>query len=244
MIVTSCSIPKKRVPQETMENIDSIAFRMIENTADFWKYSQFILKYPESSYFNLALDKYHKTRDEYYDSVGMPVIDCFSDCADIQIKANQKIVYEHELINKEDLQDSLLKFFCNENYEEFKPEHKQTEDVYGRLQEISKGHVQLQYINDSSAILQSVIKDIHHSLRSYKNYLSLNWYQKQFVELERHEKHHLDSLLDNRLILFGWDKELVVPPPPPPPRPSMHESYWPDSLNEVEAKELENALNE
>jgi hypothetical protein len=230
--------------QETFENEDSIAFKQIENTSEYWEYSKFILKYPESKYFNLALDKYHKSRDVYYDSVGMPIIDCFRNCASIQIKANQQIIYEHELINQKNLQDSLLKFFCNDINEEYKPEKKYTDDVYGRPQEISKGHVQLQYINDSCAILQSVVKDIHHSISSYKNYLSRNWYQKEFKELGEHEKHHMDSLLENRLILFGWDKECIVPPPPPPPRPSMHEKYWTDSLSEVEMEELEKALNE
>ncbi len=237
LIVTSCSFPKKRVPQETTENVDSITFKLIENSSDFWEYSKFILKYPESNYFNLALDKYHKTRVEYYDSVGMPIVDCFGNCAAIQIKANQQIIYEHELINKKDLQDSLLKFFINENYEELKPEKMYVKDVFGRTQEISKGHVQLEYINDSCAILQSVVKDIHYSISSYKNYLSSNWYQKKFEELEELEKHHLDSLLENRLILFGWDKEYIVPPPPP--RPSAHDKYWSDSLSEVEKLELE-----
>jgi len=228
--------------QETIDCEDSIAYNQIENTSDFWEYSIFILKYPESKYFNIALDKYHKSRDEFFDSVEMPIIDCFSNCASIQIKANQQIIYEHEFISQKDLQDSLFKFFCNDNNEELKPEKKYTDDVYGKPQEISKGHVQLQYINDSCAILQSVVKDIHYSISSYKNYLSKNWYKKEFKELGENEKHHLDSLLENRLILFGWDKEYIVPPPPP--RPSLHEKYWPDSLTDDESEELEKALNE
>ena len=75
------------------------------------------------------------------------------------------------------------------------------------LREISKGYVQLQYIKDSCDLIQSVVIDIHQSLNSYKNYLSQNWYHKKFVELEDLEIHHLDSLLDNRLRLFGLDKE-------------------------------------
>jgi hypothetical protein len=241
LIIVSCNSSKNgRIP-ESIENVDSISFKLIDNTSDFREYSQFILKYPESEYFNLALEKYHKTRNEYYDSVGMPIIDCFRYCASIQIKANQQIIYEHELIKKEDLQDSLFNFFCNDNYNEFKPEKKYTEDVYGRPQEISKGHVQLEYINDSCAILQSVVKDIHYSLDTYKNYLSKKWYQKEFEELAKLEKLHLDSLLEYKLILLGWDKFTV---PPPPPRPSAHEKYWPDSLSEAELEELEKTMNE
>jgi hypothetical protein len=51
----------------------------------------------------------------------------------------------------------------------------------------------------------------------------------------------LDSLLDNRLILFGWDKEYLMPPPPPP-RPSAHEKYWPDSFSEDEIIEIDSAV--
>ncbi len=246
LIIVSCNSPKNRVAQESLVNNDSISFFLIENTPDYWEYSKFILKYPESNYFALALERYHKTRIEYYDSIGdMPIIDCFRNCAAIQIKANQQIVYEHELINREDIQDSLFMFFCNENYEEFRPQKKCTEDMYGRPQEISMGHVQLQYINDSSDILQSVVKDIHYSLNSYKNYLSKNWYQKEFAELGKLEKSHLNSLLQNRLILFGWDREYIVPPPPP--RPSIHEINGPDTLiimSEAEWKEFEKDINE
>ncbi len=247
-IIVSCNVPKNEGRQESIENIDSIAFKLVENTSDFWEYSKFILKYPESEYLQQALDKYHKKRDEYYDSTGMPIIDCFRNCAAIQIKANQQIIFEHELIKSADLQDSLFAFFCNGNYEAFKPEKKYIDDVNGSPQEISKGHVQLQYINDSCDILKSVIMDIHNSLNLYKNYLSKNWYHKEFVELGKFEKNHLDSLLENRLILFGWDKEYTFPPPPPPPppppRPSAHEKYWPDSLSEAEMEELEEALDE
>lgn len=240
--VVSCGTPKSIESVDCFDDIDAIFFKQIENTPDFWEFSKFILKYPESSYFDIALDKYYKARDEYYDSICPPIQDCFRNCAIVQIKTNQQIFYEYELIKKEDLQDSLLNFFSNENYQDFKPEKKYIEDAYGRAQEISKGYIQLQYIKDSCATLQSVVLDIHHSLNSYKNYLSQNWYQKKFIELDDLENHHLDSLLDNRLILFGWDKELVLPPPPPPP--SMHEKYWPDSLTEDEMEELEKALNE
>jgi hypothetical protein len=54
-------------------------------------------------------------------------------------------------------------------------------------------------------------------------------------------RNHLDSLLDNRLILFGWDKEYLMPPPPPP-RPSAHEKYWPDSFSEDEIIEIDSAV--
>ena len=242
LVVVSCGTPKSNESVDCIDSIDAISFKQIENTPDFWEYSKFILKYPESSYFNIALDKFHKARDRYHDSICPPVQDCFRNCAIVQIKTNQQIFYEYELIKKEDLQDSLLEFFCNENYQEYKPEKKYIEDAYGRAQEISKGYVQLQYIKDSCDLIQSVVIDIHQSLNSYKNYLSQNWYHKKFVELEDLEIHHLDSLLDNRLRLFGLDKEHVLPPPPPPPL--MHEKYWPDSLTEDEMEELEKALNE
>jgi len=217
---------------------------LIENKSDYREYSKFLLKYPESEYFNQALEKYHKTRNNYYDSVGMPIIDCFRNCTAIKIRANQQIIYEHELIKTEDLQDSLFTFFCNDNYQEFRSQKKQVEDVYGRPQEITKGYIQLQYIKDSCSILQAIVKDIHHALDSYKKYLSKNWYQKKITELRKLEKHHLDSLLENRLVLFVWDKEIIVPPPPP--MPSMHEKYGPDTLimSDAEWEEFERAINE
>ncbi len=216
----------------------------IENTIEYWEYSKFILKYPESKYFNLALKKYYQTRNEYYDSVGIPIVDCFRNCAALKIKSNNQILFEHDLINKEDLQDSLLNFFINEKYEDSKPEKKYIKDIYDRPQEISKGQVQLEYIHDSCTILQSVVKDIHSSLESYKNYLSKNWYKNEFVKLGELEKHQLDSLLEYRLVLFGCDKFIV--PPPPPPRPHVHEVFWPDTvyLNDTGWEEFEKAINE
>ncbi len=86
LIIVSCNTSKNGRTPESIENVDSISFKLIDNTSDFWEYSQFILKYPESEYFNLALEKYHKSRNEYYDRVGMPIIDCFRNCASIQIK--------------------------------------------------------------------------------------------------------------------------------------------------------------
>ena len=186
-------------------------------------------------YFGLALAKYHKTRVESYDSVGLPNFDCSIDCAAIQIKSNQQIVYERELIEEKALQDSLFLFFCNDNNEEIKSQKKIIFDVYGKPQEISIGYVQLEYINDSCSVLQSVIKDIQYSLNSYKNYLSKIWYQKEYIDIGKPEKTHLDSLLENRLILFGRNKEYIVTPPPSPP---THEECRPDSLIEAEAEEL------
>ena len=222
LILISCNFSQKKENRMSIGIVDSIAFYKIKKTSEFLEFSKFILQYPESEYFNNALKKYHMTRDAYYDSVGrMQIIDCFRNCANIQIKANQELIYEHELISKKDLHDSLLEFFCNENYQELRAQKKYIEDVNGKTQEISKGHIQLQYINDSCAILQPIVKDIHNSIKSYKNYLSENWYQKELSELGKVEKSHLDSLLQYRLILFGWDEEYVVPPPPPPPP-----SYW------------------
>lgn len=239
IIIVSCNPSKKERILDSIENNDSISFKSIENTTDFWKYSQFILKYPESDYFNLTLEKYHKTRDEYYDSVAMPIIDCFRNCATIKIKTNQQIIYEQELIKKEDLQDSLFMFFTDKSYNENRPQKKQVQDVYDNPQNITKGYVELQYVNDSCNTLQSIVKDIHYSLNTYKNYLARNWYKKDYVKLNKLENNHLDSLLENRLILFGWDEEIFIPPPP---RPSSHIIYFNDTLIEEEIVEIENTI--
>ncbi|TAJ14059.1 hypothetical protein DMA11_06815 [Marinilabiliaceae bacterium JC017] len=214
--VISCNTFIKKNQMSEM-NIDSMAYKQIENTTEFWEFARFILKYPESEFFYPALQRYHLVRNAYYDSVGMPIIDCFRNCASIQIKANQKIVFEGEQIELKDLHDSLLVFFCNADYCEFKPEIKYVDDVYGNPQEISKGNIQLEYINDSFTVLQTVVKEIRNSIRSYKNYLAQKWYKKKLEELVLEEEKHLDSLFYYRLMLFGWDEEYIVPPLPPPP---------------------------
>ncbi len=194
-----------------------MAFQQIQNTNDFWEFSKFVLEYPESEFFYTALQKYHSTRDAYFDSIDMPIIDCFRNCANIQIKGDQRILFEHKLVKLEALHDSLLNFYLNDEYDESKPEKKYIEDVYGKPQEISKGHIQVQYINDSCAVLQNVMKEISCSIFSYKKYLSQKWYHKKWEKLEIEERDHLNFLFYNRLIIFGWDEEYVVPPPPPPP---------------------------
>lgn len=215
LIFFSCNSHEKNVFQETFENADSIAFSKIENTIHFWEFSKFILKYPNSKYFYIALNKYNEVRDKYYDSIAMPVVECFNNCAAIQIKANQQIVYEHKLIKMRDLKDSLFDFFCNKNNENNKPERMYVCDVYGNTREIFKGHIEISYVNDSCDILQNVVKGIHNSLISYKNYLSMNWYKKQYSELSQFEKQNMDLLFENILIFYSWNKEYTIQPPPP-----------------------------
>ena len=220
IVLISCNLKENKQNDNSAINIDSIEYSKIQDTREFWRFSKFILKYPESEFFNSALDKYHRTREEFYDSLGgMPIIDCFRNCVGIQIKTNQKIVYEHELIKKKDLQDSLLAFFINANNEEYKPSMRYTKDLNDSLREISNGHIQLEYINDSCAILKFVVKEIHNSINLYKSHLSRDWYQTEIANLEKAKKNHLDSLLDNRLVIFGYDKIYAVPKPPPPPSP-------------------------
>lgn len=211
----SCGNSLKRTKQEVDHDNDSIVFKKIENSHDYRSFSKFILENPKSKYFKKALTMYHVKWVSYYDSIDMPILDCFQNCANIHIKANQEIAFEGQLIKHESLYDSLLVFLVNKDNAENRPEKKIVEDVYGNIHEISKGHIQLEYIIDSCEIIQDVAYDIKRALDSYKEYLSEDWYSQKLEKLSLTEKNQIDSLLQYRLMLYGWDKEYVVPPPPP-----------------------------
>jgi hypothetical protein len=63
-------------------------------------------------------------------------------------------------------------------------------------------------------MIQDVIIEISKSMDSYKNYLSKDWYLKDFSDLSKVESNLIDSLLRYRLILYGFDKEYILPPLP------------------------------
>lgn len=190
----SCISHSKQEKQEVTSNSDSIAYKHIENSKEFIVFSKYILEHPQSKYFQEALEKYHAKRNAYYDSIGdMPVIDCFRNCANIQIRANQEIIYEHVLIRLEDLYDSLGVFLCNVDDKEFYPEKKMIEDINDIARPLSKGHIEVQYVNDSCDVLQEVVTEISRSIDTYKEYLSQGWYNKTIRELDSINLHFIPS---------------------------------------------------
>lgn len=198
-------------------DLDSQLFKEAEESKNFRDLSTFLLENPQSKHFQQALLLYQNRMDAYFDSIDLPVIDCFRNCATIGIKANQVLEYEFEIIELKSLQDSLAIFFENDNGDRNCAEKREIKDINGKTQRISKGHVEIEYIKDSCQILQNVISEINSSIKSYKEFLAIKWYDKKLAELPVEAKNQIDSLLRYRLILYGWDKERIVPPPPPPP---------------------------
>ena len=214
IVFTSCgSSLEKKSGKEMIA--DSICFSHIQDTCDYWLYSDFLLKYPKSEYYKNALLLYHKKRNAYYDSIGWPIIDCFRNCANIKIRPNLEILFEYKKIELADLKDSLLSHLINIDYSELKPEKKKVKDFNGVLRELSKGHVELTYIKDSCENIQDVLIAISESYNLYKNHLSKGWYKKEFNDLDKERVKHLDVLFQYRLLLYEFDKEYLPPPPPP-----------------------------
>jgi hypothetical protein len=166
---------------------------------------------------------YYKKRDAYLDSIDLPIMDCFRNCANIQIRANQDLKYEYESIEFKSLFDSLTIFFESKDGNRNCSEKWRISDINGTPQLISKGHIEVEYINDSCEILQDVVTEINKSIISYKEFLAKEWYDKKLTELPVIARNQIDSLMRYRLILYGWDKERILPPPPPPPNDFLNE---------------------
>ncbi|MFB6344085.1 hypothetical protein ACE1ET_20370 [Saccharicrinis sp. FJH62] len=213
--LTSCNLSIQEKDNTT--DVDSIHFSLIKNSSDYNKFSIFLLKYPDSKYFDQAVNLYLVKRDNYFDSIGWPIIDCFRNCADIKIRTNGEILFEYDKIEVDDLKDSLISFLINEKNSITKPEKKFVTDLNDSEQQISMGHVILAFVTDSCEMLQERIKDISISYYAYKNYLAKSWYNTGFKDLDKIKMNHLDSLLQNRLILYRFEKEYLTPPPPPLP---------------------------
>ncbi len=193
--------------QKQIEN-DSVFFDSIKNTNDYSKFSTFILKYPFSKYFENALEMYYNKRDAYCDSIIFPIgCNCFRNCANIKILHNQELLFEDKKIDISEIKDSLLSFLINKNYSVLKPDQKDIIDINGRIQQVSIGHVKLFYIKDSCKILQITINEIRKSYVSYIDLLSQGWYNTKFDELDSIKQNHLDSLFQERLLLFELDKD-------------------------------------
>ncbi len=214
LLLISCTNSIKTNKQEK-DNCDSIDFEKIENSKDYREYSEFILEYPKSRFVNNALNIYNEKRETYMESIGVPVFDCFRNCANIQIRSNQEIKYEYELIKLESLHDSLLAFLINKNDADDRPEKVVFDDLNGKLMLISKGRIELEYVFDSCQVLPTVVEEIKKSLESYKDFLSNNWYSKKLSELTFPQKAKIDSLMKFRLEIYGWDRERIPSPPPP-----------------------------
>lgn len=214
LFLISCTNSIKTNKQEK-DNCDSIDFEKIENSKDYREYSEFILKNPKSKYVNEALKIYGKKREAYLESIGMPVFDCFRNCANIQIRPNQEIEFEYELIKLESLHDSLLAFLINKNDAYNRPEKEVIDNSNGKLMLVSKGRVELEYVFDSCQVLPSVVEEIKKSIESYKDFLSNDWYSKNLSELSFSKKAKIDSIMRFRLEIYGWDKERILSPSPP-----------------------------
>jgi len=194
------------------EVLDSLSFKQIQASRDFEDFSNFILQYPESRYLNMAVDRYFVLRDEYYDKFGVPEIDCFSDCANIYLDSKQTLVYEHQVIKKEDLHDSLFVFLINKENNANLPIQYEAKDSEGNIYRLSKGYIQLSFIQDSSASLHEVLGEINQSIESYKHYLITELHGQDAFDQNSYKEKQIDSLLNfrHKLLLFRFDKEFPV----------------------------------
>ena len=149
------------------------------------------------------------------DSLGdIPILECWRNCALIDLNTKNEIAYEGMKISLSALHDSLLSFFININNSEKLPEKRIFNDNKGIPHEISNGRIELHYVNDSCDFIQDVIKEISESINSYKNYIANTWYSTELNTLSRHEKNIIDSLMRYRLILYRYEKYYILPPPP------------------------------
>ena len=210
----SCNIKTKTERQENCQSLDSINFELIKDSKDFMVFSEFILNNPFSNYFFNAIKLYDKTMMDFMDSIGgFPPSECRRNCASIDLKPDNTIAYEGMTIPISSIQDSLLAFLINKNNFHYLPEKLIIKDKDGNPHEISIGRVELQFVNDSCDYLQDIVFEINKSIKLYKNYLSKDWYSMDLNQLSKSNKELIDSLMTNRLILFGFDKYYILPPP-------------------------------
>jgi hypothetical protein len=87
-------------------------------------------------------------------------------------------------------------------------------------------------------------KRVIATFQSIRNTRSKHIFQKEFSELAPEEKKLIVGLVPIFMRIRFYEPFFNIPqPPPPPPRPSMHEKYWPDSINADEMLEIEKELN-
>jgi hypothetical protein len=216
-LTVSCNPNKVSISTLPYNGLDSIEFQKIGDTKIYWKYSYYILQYPDSKLFEKALENYYSSREQYWDSAGIAITDCFNNCASIKLTPNQEILYEHEKINIESLTDSLLKFLLNEDDSELLSEKLMTEDAYGRQQAVSRGFIQIEYIFDSCLMLQPIVKNIHNSYSLYRNHLAEEWYHKSIDKLDSIELSDLYSKTAYRVQFVGLEEEYIIEDAPPSP---------------------------
>ena len=210
IIFSSC---KKGTPSLGSDVLD---WKATSKSTDFWDYSAFIQKYPESTLFDTALSSYFHVRDAAWEEDGMPIVDCFRNCADIRIMNDDNLLFENEKCKIESLRKLAFEFILNEEKDINKPETKSYK-IPGTNQdgEMNIGIFWIHIMNEKQQNhnVQRVVSELVKGINDYKNHVEKQWYGTNPSETS---KAVIDSLNANRLFFWGFDGEPFPTPPPMP----------------------------
>ena len=216
LLILSC----KPSPEENQQN--DLIWKKIKESKNFLDYVSFMRKNPLSNHFENALNLYFEKRELYWKENMPPAVDCFSNCGQILIDSLGEITFEDDIIKKDTLSDFLLKFLVNEQKKVTWPNNREITDSKGIKHTISKGAFEIIFDKRQIEKLKFIVSEINHSFEKYKEFLSNEWFDKKFEDLDKDDKYLLDSLLEYRLTF--WKLEDIRVPPPPPPMENIYEN--------------------
>ncbi len=195
--------------------VDNQNWNNVKESNDFLDYISFMRENPESNHFENALNLYFEKRELYWKENMPPHADCFSNCGQFIIDSLGIVIFDDKVVNRDTLSHYLLKFLINEKNNVNWPNKRNIIDSKGNKHKISKGAFEIIFDKNQIKKLKSIFPIINNSFEDYKEFLSNEWYSKNFMDLEQDGKKLLDSLLEYRLSF--WELEKIPEPPPPPP---------------------------
>ena len=209
--------------QDIKINNDEVAWFSLKLSSNHFDYARFIQAYPESKYVDSSIKSYFFYRDSLWDVQGVPMGDCFNNCAKIILGSDGRILFEDEFANVDSLHDLALRYLQNKSKDPWQAEMKEIEIPYSSdLGLISRGNFQFFLSHDSLQPLpvQEVVIHVSKAINSYKDTLANHWYVKSYYDISKPKQKSLDSILGLRFIFFD---NYVAPPPPPPVDPEIEE---------------------
>ena len=206
IILSSCS-------HESKTAADEAAWGSVKTSNSHFDYARYIQAYPYSSYVDSAITSYFFYRDSLWDVEGVPMGDCFNNCASIILGPKGWILFEAEFATADSLYDLALIYLQNKNRDPFMSDRKEVKIPYSEESGIiSQGHFEYFLSPDSlhPVPLQEAVIPISRAINSYKDTVALQWYHQDYDQLPMHKQQALDSILGLRFIFF---KHHIIPPP-------------------------------
>jgi hypothetical protein len=218
IILSFFIVPHKSIACNKSDSLNKkLEWNTVKESTNHKDFYQFIFDNPETEYFDTAIKKFLHYRNIYIDSAMPEPFDCFHNCADILVNQTNKILFEGKVVELSQLDKLCSKFIRGDSTLASIPDIKIIKDPSGKNRKISKGAFELTFVPDSSDLLQAVFIKLSNCIKSYRDQLSLDWYNSKYNSLPSEEMEFVNRITINRIILW----EYVKRPPPPPPPPTI-----------------------